>query len=79
MMDHPYFISVGRFSKLVSLSERTCWSLIRANLIPVHRIGRRVLSRPREGFDALEDLALKHPRRTRRSHPRKRSGSTGAR
>ena len=67
MQDVAHFVSVPRFSKMVSLSERTCWSLISGGLIPVHRIGRRVLIRPKEGFEALEQLAIRHPSARRRA------------
>ncbi len=80
MQEQAYFVSVPRFSKLVSLSERTCWSLIHGGLIPVHRIGRRVLVRPKEGFEALEQLALRQtkpgPRRRRSRRSPKRAPRT---
>jgi predicted DNA-binding transcriptional regulator AlpA len=47
------FVSVARFAELVSLSERTCWNLIRRRQLPVYRIGRRTLVRPDEGVEAL--------------------------
>jgi len=61
------YVSVSRFAELVSLSERTCWSLIRGRLIPVYRVGRRTLVKTEEGFQALERLAVKSPRGATRS------------
>ncbi len=67
------YVSVSQFAKLVSLSERTCWSLIRADLIPVYRVGRRTLIGKEEGFRALERLAVKTGRRRARRKAPKRS------
>jgi hypothetical protein len=57
MPEYAHFVSVARFAKLVGLSERTCWNLIRTQAIPVHRIGRRTLVKAEEGFEAIEKLA----------------------
>jgi excisionase family DNA binding protein len=56
MPDTARFVSVATFAKLVSLSERTCWNLIRSRQIPIYRVGRRTLIRPDEGFQAIEKL-----------------------
>ena len=56
------FVSVSRFAALVGLSDRTCWDLIRRDLIPVYRIGRRTLVKPEEGFEALEQSAVRSAR-----------------
>jgi predicted DNA-binding transcriptional regulator AlpA len=53
MGEETRFVSVARFAELVSLSERTCWNLIRRRQLPVYRIGRRTLVRPDEGVEAL--------------------------
>ena len=53
MGDEARFVSVARFAELVSLSERTCWNLIRRRQLPVYRIGRRTLVRLDEGVEAL--------------------------
>ena len=58
MQEEPRFVSVRRFAELVSLSERTCWSLIQGELIPAYRVGRRTLIKAEEGFEALERLAV---------------------
>ncbi len=58
MHEEPRYVSVARFAELVSLSQRTCWSLIEGRLIPVYRVGRRTLIKPEEGFEALERLAV---------------------
>lgn len=55
--EEPRYISVARFAELVSLSARTCWGLIKAELIPVYRVGRRTLIKTEEGFEALELFA----------------------
>jgi hypothetical protein len=65
------FVSVARFAELVSLSERTCWNLIRGHLIPVYRVGRRTLIKTDEGCEALERLAV----RTRRKSSADRGAS----
>ena len=57
MTNQAVFVSVSRFAKLVGLSKRTCWTLIRRHDLPVHRIGRRTLVKAEEGFEALEKLA----------------------
>ena len=57
MDEQAVFVSVPQFAKLVGLSERTCWNLIRAQAIPIHRIGRRTLVKAEEGFEAIEQLA----------------------
>ena len=53
MGEETRFVSVARFAELVSLSERTCWNLIRRRQLPVYRIGRRTLVRLDEGVEAL--------------------------
>jgi predicted DNA-binding transcriptional regulator AlpA len=53
MGEETRFVSVARFAELVSLSERTCWNLIRRRQLPVYRIGRRTLVRVEEGVEAL--------------------------
>ncbi len=55
--DRARYVSVGKFAELVSLSERTCWSLIQGDLIPAYRVRRRTLIKAEEGFEALERLA----------------------
>ena len=62
MPENARFVSVARFAALVSLSDRTCWDLIRRGLIPVYRIGRRTLVKPEEGFEALERAAARRAR-----------------
>ena len=57
MTDNALFVSVPRFAKMVGLSERTCWNLIRSGRIPVYRIGRRTLVKLEEGCRALERVA----------------------
>ena len=61
MHEDSRFVSVRRFAELVSLSERTCWSLVKSELIPAYRIGRRTLIKAEEGFEALERLAVRRP------------------
>jgi excisionase family DNA binding protein len=56
MGEETRFVSVARFAELVSLSERTCWNLIRQRKLPVYRIGRRTLVRADEGFEALAQV-----------------------
>jgi hypothetical protein len=72
------FVSVSRFAQLVSLSERTCWSLIRGRLIPVYRVGRRTLVKTEEGFQALERLAVKSVPSASRSDGSARKASASA-
>ena len=57
MTDHALFVSVPRFAKMVGLSERTCWALIRERVLPVYRIKRRTLIKTEEGCRAIERLA----------------------
>ena len=57
MTDRAIFVSVREFAPTVGLSERTCWNLIHRQVLPVHRIGRRVLVKVDEGVAALERIA----------------------
>ena len=57
MLENAHFVSVAEFARLVGLSERTCWILIGRRELPVHRIGRRTLVKPEEGFEAIDRLA----------------------
>jgi predicted DNA-binding transcriptional regulator AlpA len=66
MGEETRFVSVARFAELVSLSERTCWNLIRRRQLPVYRIGRRTLVRVEEGVEALVRAGRR--RRTPASH-----------
>lgn len=52
------YVSVGRFSALVGLSDRTCWTLIKRGVLPVYKVGRRTLIKTHEGFEALERFAI---------------------
>lgn len=72
MREDARYVSVPHFAGLVSLSERTCWKLIRGGLVPVIRVGRRTLIERREGYAALQRLAVKAPQGSRRK-PRRRS------
>ena len=56
MLRDQTFISVKGFAKITTLSERTVWSLIQKNQLPVYRIGRRTLVRLGEGIEAIERL-----------------------
>ena len=57
MTDYALFVSVPRFAKMVGLSERTCWTLIRDRALPVYRIRRRTLIKTDEGCRAIQRLA----------------------
>ena len=57
MPETARFVSVARFADLVGLSDRTCWNLIRIQVIPVYRVGGRTLVKTEEGFQAIERLA----------------------
>ena len=61
MRESARFVSVASFAKLVSLSERTCWNLIRSGSIPVYRVRRRTLVKVEEGCRALERVAAADP------------------
>ena len=61
MRETARFVSVPRFAKLVSLSERMCWNLIRSGSIPVYRVRRRTLVKVEEGCRALERVAAADP------------------
>jgi hypothetical protein len=67
MREGACFVSVGRFAGLVGLSERMCWSLIRRNIVPVYRIGRRTLVKISEGVAAIEQAADRGPSRDTQS------------
>jgi len=57
MTERAIFVSVRQFAPIVGLSERTCWNLIHRHVLPVHRIGRRVLVKVDEGAAAIERIA----------------------
>ena len=61
MQERTRFISVPEFAVVVSLSERTCWNLIRDGSLPTLRVGRRRLIKVEEGVRAIERLG--RPRR----------------
>jgi excisionase family DNA binding protein len=61
MHEYARFVSVARFAKLVGLSERMCWKLIRRRTLPVYRVGRRTLIKAEQGFEVIERLAEEHP------------------
>ena len=66
MREGARFVSVSRFAELVGLSERTCWTLIRRNRLPVYRVGRRTLVKVEQGVASIERLG-------RRSRPSPRT------
>lgn len=57
MHEGALFVSVKRFAEMVGLSERNCWNLIQAGVLPAWRIGRRTLLKPQEAVAALEEAA----------------------
>ncbi|MEM1331475.1 MAG: helix-turn-helix domain-containing protein [Planctomycetota bacterium] len=44
----PLLLDARRAAQMLSIAERTLWSLTKCDAIPSHRIGRRVLYRPAE-------------------------------
>ena len=64
MQERARFISVPEFAAVVSLSERTCWNLIRDGSLPTLRVGRRRLIEIEEGVRAIKRLG--RPRRRAR-------------
>ena len=54
------FLSVPEFALVVSLSERTCWNLIRNGTLPTLKVGRRRLIALEQGIRAIEQLARTH-------------------
>jgi hypothetical protein len=59
MTEPSLFVSVPRFARIVGLSERKCWKLVREGAVPVYRIGRRTLVKLSEGAAALERAATR--------------------
>lgn len=66
MQERARFVSVSRFAEVVSLSERTCWHLIRQQRLPVYRVGRRTLIKVDEGLAAIAEIGRRRRPKQRR-------------